>query len=180
MKPLKLGFEGSWRTKADERFRQSATWKKIRGKILERDNYTCVYCEYRNENTAENAVQVNHINGNPKNNADDNLEIICRDCHKILHSGFWALVQGILEIYQESKYSQNDIIRMTRELRSEGKTDDEIREFLGLKGRVSWKEDLDYLSRLFGFINSRPFKKMPKPLLSEEEQKERLEDRPNW
>jgi len=40
-------------------------------------------------------------------------------------------------------------------------------------------EDLDYLSSLFGFINSNPFKKMPKPLLSEEEQKERLKDRAN-
>ena len=175
LKPLKLGYVGSWRTKADERRRGKATWKNIRRRILERDNYTCVYCEYRDEN----AKQVNHIDGNPKNNADDNLETICHECEKINHSGFWAQVQGTLEVYQESKYNQNDIIRFTRELRQKGSTDEEIKVFLGLKNRVTWEEDLGYLSTLFGFISSRPFRSMSKPLLSEEEQKDRLGDRAN-
>ena len=128
-----------------------------------------------NEIKSENAIQVNHIDGNPKNEADDNLEVVCRDCHKILHSGFWALKQGILEIYAESNYNQNDIVRMTRKLRANGKKDEEIRDLLGLKRQVEWEEDLDYLSKLFGFISSRPFKQMPKLFLSEEEQRRRLE-----
>src|SRR5213594_54593 len=107
-------------------------------------------------------------------------ETICRDCHKILHSGFWAQEQDFLEIYQESNYSQNEIIRHTRDLRARGKTDEEIKEFLGLKSPMPWEEDLDYLGKLFGFISSRAFKRMQKPLLSEEEQKERLEGRANW
>src|SRR2546427_11424289 len=135
-----------------------ATWKKIRLKIFERDNFTCVYCEYRNSNISENEVQVNHVDGYPKNNSEDNLETVCRDCHRVLHSGFWALKQDKLEVYQESKYDQKDIITTTRELRAKGKTDEEIRQFLGLKGRVPWVEDRDYLSGLFGFINSNPFK----------------------
>jgi len=48
-----------------------------------------------------------------------------------------------------------------------------------LKNPVAWEEDPDYLSKLFGFISSRPFRRMPKPLLSEEEQKDRLGDRAN-
>ncbi|TMI23042.1 DUF1129 domain-containing protein [Candidatus Bathyarchaeota archaeon] len=134
-----------------------------------------MYCEYGDEN----AKQVNHIDGNPKNNAEDNPETICHDCEKINHSGFWAQVQGILEVYQESKYNQNEIIRFTRELRQKGKPDEEIKAFLGLKNPVAWEEDPDYLSKLFGFISSRPFRRMPKPLLSEEEQKDRLGDRAN-
>ncbi len=176
MKQLKLSYIGSFRTKADERRRGKATWRKIRTKILERDDYTCVYCGYRDVNSK----QVNHIDGNPKNNAEDNLETICHECEMINHSGFWAQVQDIVEVYRESKYSQNDIIRLTRELRAQGKTDEAIRDYLGVRERVPWEEDLDYLSKLFGFISSRPFRKIPKPLLSEEEQQERLEDRKNW
>lgn len=159
---------------------QKAAWKNIRRRIFQLDNYSCVYCEYRNEDIKHNEIQVNHIDGNPKNIDESNLETACRDCHRILHSGMWALAQDKLEVYQESNYSQKDIIILTRELRARGKKDEEIRDFLGLKGRVPWEADLDYLSKLFGFINSNPFKKMPKPLISEEEQRERLEDRANW
>ena len=176
MKPLKLGFEISWRTKADRRFSRSATWKKIRLRVFERDNFTCAYCDYRDTDIRRNEIQINHINGNPKNNNESNLETVCRDCHRILHSGFWALEQNKLEVYQESKYGQNDIIILTRKLRAQGKKDEEIRDFLGLKGPVQWMEELDYLSTRFGFINSNPFKRMPKLLLSEEEQKRRLEE----
>ncbi len=101
--------------------------EEIRNRILERDNHTCAYCEYKNEDE----MHVNQIDGNPKNDSDDNLESVCRDCEKFNHAGFWSRVQGILELYQESKYSQNDIIIRTRELRSQGKTDQEIKELLG-------------------------------------------------
>ena len=60
-----------------------------------------------------------------------------------------------------------------------GRSDEEIREFLELKGRVPWKEDLDHLGGLFGFVSSRPFMRMSIPFLSEEEQIEHLEDQAN-
>jgi len=106
------------------------------------------------------------------------LETICEHCEKINHSGFWAHEQNILEIYEESKYGQNNIIRITRDLRNQGRPDEEIKEYLGLKRRVPWKEDRDYLTNLFGFVSSRRFERRPKPLLSEEEQRERLDERP--
>jgi len=62
MKPLVLSFELTWRTREDEAFMRSSEWKRIRQRILVRDNYTCVYCGYR----AEKGMHVNHINGNLK------------------------------------------------------------------------------------------------------------------
>ena len=39
-------------------------------------------------------------------------------------------------MYEESKYSQNDIVRITGEMREQGKSDEEIIAFLGLKKKV--------------------------------------------
>ncbi len=179
MKPLKLGYELAWRTEADERFLQSAEWKKnIRPRILTRDDYTCRYCGYR----GEKGMQVNHIDGNPKSNDGSNLETICGDCHKINHSGLWAAVFKTMDVYEKSRYSQNDIVRVTRQMRQQGKSDEEIVAFLGLENRVPWKQDLDYLGERFGFISSRSTKPQPsgKPLLSEVEQDIALRRREKW
>jgi hypothetical protein len=179
MKQLKLGYELSWRTKADEQFMKSAEWKKnIRPRILTRDDYTCQYCGYR----SEKSTQVNHIDGNPKNNEGSNLETICGDCHKVTHSGLWAAVFRILDVYEKSGYTQNEIVRITRQMRQQNKSDEEIVEFLELEDRVSWKQDLKYLSERFGFISSRSPKPQPsdKPLLSEREQDSALRRRENW
>jgi len=99
----------------------------------------------------------------------------------ITHSGLFCAILGIVEVYAESKYTQNEIVRITRKMRQEGQSDDEIRQFLGLRKRAPWKQDLKYLSRLYGFISSRkPTRRSPKPLLTENEQKEVLRDRKNW
>jgi len=150
MKPLALSFELTWRTREDEAFMRSSEWKRMRQRILVRDNYTCVYCGYR----SEKGMHVNHINWNPKDNSDYNLEVVCPDCHKILHSGLWCAVARVIRLFKKSKYSQNEIIRITRELRAQGKNDEEIIEFLGLKEETVWRQDHEYLSKLYGFITS--------------------------
>ena len=175
-KPLKLSYELSWRAKDDERFSRSVEWKNIRSRILTRDGYTCRYCGFK----AEKGMQVNHIDGNPKNHDDANLEVVCPSCHMIMHSGLWAAVRGVILIFRKSKYTQNEIIRITREMRATGKNDVEIIAYLGLEEQVPWKENLNYLSGLFGFISSRLYTPTSKPLLSEEEQRDRLHNRSRW
>ncbi len=141
MKKLVLSYELAWRTEDDKKFMRTVEWKNIRKKILERNNYTCQYCNVQRKDH----MQINHIDGNPKNHSDKNLEVICSSCHKITHSGLWAVVFNVLDVYEESKYEQNDIVRITGKMRDEGKSDEEIIKFLGLKKPVPWKQDIEYL-----------------------------------
>lgn len=174
MKPLVLSYEMTWRTKVDEKFSKSTEWKSIRQNILARDNSTCQYCGYM----SESRMQVNHIDGNPKNNNLTNLEVVCTLCHMVMHSGLWAAVKKTMILFKESKYSQNEIIRITRDLRSKGANDDEIIECLGLRNRVEWRQDIEYLSKLYGFITSNKSSGSgQKPFLTEEEQRRRIEKR---
>ncbi len=177
MKKLILSYELAWRTVEDKKFMKRVEWKQIRKKILERDDYICQYCGVQRKTF----MQINHIDGNPKYHSDENLEVICSACHKITHSGLWAVVFGVLDVYEKSDYNQNDIIKITGRMRDEGKPDEEIIKFLGLKNMVQWKQDLDYLTPKFGFISSRKINKSGSGVaLTEEEQKKSLKNRDNW
>ena len=62
----------------------SSAWAAIRWQVLERDNWTC-------QTTAGGCgriggrFEVHHLDGNPRNNAMDNLAVLCRDCHFAKH-----------------------------------------------------------------------------------------------
>lgn len=177
MKKLVLSYELAWRTDEDKKFMKTAEWKKIRKRILERDDSTCQYCGIKRTTH----MQINHIDGNPKDHSDNNLEVICSSCHKITHSGLWAAVFNVLDVYEESQYEQNDIVRITGQMREESKPDDEIIKFLGLKKQVPWKQDLEYLKTKFGFITSRPLDKSSSGvILTEQDQQDSLKNRKNW
>lgn len=140
-----------WRNPAEKKKLQTSDWKDIRLKVLKRDNFTCQYCGYK----AEKFQIVDHIDGNPNNNEDDNLQTVCQMCNLIKHAGQGCVIKGIVELYKESIYNQNDIIRITREMRDQEKIDKEIIQFLGLKNKVPFKMDLEYLKQLYGFVTSR-------------------------
>ena len=177
MKPLVLSYELSWRTEEDKKFMKTAEWKNIRKRILDRDHNTCQYCGVQ-RNTFMN---INHIDGNPKNHSDENLEVICTACHKITHSGFWTIVHDVLDVYEKSNYNQKEIIQITGKMRNEDKSDEQIISFLGLKNKVSWEEDYDYLAPKFGFVTSRPMNKFQKPVfLTDEQQQDAIKNRDKW
>lgn len=142
----------TWRNSSQAKKLEGNAWKMRRLEILERDNYTCQYCGYRSEK-----YQIaHHIDGNPENNEDENLTTICQMCNLIEHAGQGCVVQGVVDLYKKSKFPQNDIIRITREMRDNGKSDEEIIKFLGLKVEVPFMMDKSYLEKLFGFVTSRP------------------------
>lgn len=143
----------TWRDNTKEEISKEE-WRKLRAIILKRDNFTCQYCGFK----AEKWQIVHHIDGNPNNNSHNNLEIICPMCNLIHHSGQGCVVQKIVDLYKKSKYSQKEIIQITRKMRSKGKSDEVIINFLGLKEKVPFKMDRVYLRKLFGFVTSRETK----------------------
>ncbi len=140
----------TWRDNIQEEITKEE-WKKLRLIILNRDNYTCQYCNFK----AEKWQICHHIDGNPNNNTHDNLEIVCPMCSLIHHSGQGCEVQKVVDLYKKSKFSQNEIIQITRKMRAEGKSDKEIIKYFGLKNKVPFKMDRGYLENLFGFVTSR-------------------------
>lgn len=139
----------TWRTRNDT---DNLHWRILRLKILKKDEFVCQYCGYKS-----GKFQIaHHIDGNPNNNDENNLTTICQMCNLIEHSGQGCKLKGIVDLYKKSKYSQVEIIRITREMRDRGKSDSEIIRFLGLKGKAVFKMDRRYLTNLFGFVTSRP------------------------
>lgn len=140
----------TWRNVTEDKTGKDV-WKKIRLKILERDDYTCQYCGFKSDKWQI----VHHIDGNPNNNIHSNLMAVCQMCNLIEHAGMGCVLQGVTDLYKKSKYSQNEIVAKTRELRASGKTDQEIIKALGLEEKLEFKQDWAYLRPLFGFVASR-------------------------
>lgn len=153
MKPLYLSFAdpGKWRTGKQSLEVNQPEWRKLRQKILLRDDFTCRYCGFK----AEKYQIVHHIDGNPNNNREDNLEAICPMCNLIHHAGQGCVVQAIVDLYKRSDYSQVEAIQTTRDMRSKGKPDHEIIRKLGLRYKTPFKMNKRYLKELYGFITSR-------------------------
>jgi len=119
--------------------------------ILARDGNTCRYCGF----TSGKWQVVHHLDGDPGNNDANNLETICPMCNLICHAGQGCIVQGIVDLYEESDYPQNLMINKTRRMRAEGRRDGDIIAYLGLRGRMPFKMGRMYLRGLFGFVTSR-------------------------
>lgn len=140
----------TWRGNIQEEITKEE-WKQLRLIILNRDDYTCQYCNFK----AEKWQICHHIDGNPNNNSQDNLEIVCPMCNLVHHAGQGCAVQDVVDLYEKSNFSQNEIIKITRRMRAEGKSDQEIIKFLGLGNKVPFEMDREYLQNLFGFVTSR-------------------------
>ena len=140
----------AWRTIISDKTGKEE-WRQIRLKILERDEYACQYCGFKSDKWQI----VHHIDGNPNNNRQSNLMVVCQMCNLIEHAGMGCVLQGIVDLYKKAKYSQNEIVAKTRQLRATGKFDSEIIRELGLEEKAEFKQDWAYLKPLFGFVTSR-------------------------
>ena len=144
-----------WRNESQAHRLEGEEWRAIRLRILRRDNYKCAYCGYR----AEKFQVVDHIDGDPENNSDDNFQIICQMCNCVKHSGQGCVLKGVVELHRYSWFSQNSLIILTRFLRDLGKPDGEIKKLLGLEEQVPFEMDREYLIPLFAFVTSRSTRK---------------------
>lgn len=140
-----------WRNESQNRRLEGEEWQAIRRRILRRDNYRCAYCGYR----AEKFQVVDHIDGDPENNSDDNFQIVCQMCNCVKHAGQGCVLRGVVELYRASWFGQNALIILTRFLRDLGKSDGDIKGLLGLDEQVPFEMDREYLRPLFAFVTSR-------------------------
>ena len=141
-----------WRNDRQKKWLEGAAWKQLRQKTMDRHRHTCVYCGYRSEK-----YQIaDHIDGDPENNADGNLQVVCQMCNLIKHAGHGCAIVGIVDLYKESKFSQNDIMRVTHEMRGRCASDARIIRHLGLEEKTRFRQDRNYLKGLYGFVTSRP------------------------
>jgi hypothetical protein len=140
-----------WRDSGQKKWLESLAWKRLRLKILERDGYACVYCGY----ASEKYQIVDHIDCDPDNNKEGNLQVVCQMCNLIEHAGQGCVIVGIVDLYRESKCTQNEIMRLTHEMRDAGASDARIIRRLGLEGKAKFRQDRGYLRELHGFVTSR-------------------------
>ncbi len=141
-----------WRNSSQAKKLEGEAWRRLRSVILEKGAYTCVYCGY----SSPKFQIVDHIDGDPENNANQNLQVVCQMCNLVKHSGHGCEIQGVVDLYRYSNYSQNEVIQIARKMRDKGAADGEIITFLGLLEKVPFKMDRFYLRKLYGFVSSRP------------------------
>ncbi len=122
----------------------------LRNEVLERDVYRCAYCGFR----SHEYQTINYIDGDSSNNRIGNLTTACAMCNLILNTPIGCQIEGIVELYQSSEYDQNRIVQITREMRSKGKGDDEIKRFLGLRDKAPFRMNREYLKGLYAFVTS--------------------------
>lgn len=86
----------------------------VRKDILERDNYTCQFCNFR----ATKFQDIHHIDDNHKNNTPENLVTICCLCHACHHLGLSGVMQKGFIIYldPELNISQAELNQAIRVL----------------------------------------------------------------
>lgn len=63
--------------------------------MLEKSSYKCSQCGWSEKNPISNKIplEIDHIDGNYKNNSEDNLRVLCPNCHSLTKT-FKALNYG--------------------------------------------------------------------------------------
>src|SRR3990172_10483304 len=86
----------NWRTPEQRAWLKSAEYKRLRQSVLLRDNCTCRFCGYRGEKW----MYMDHVDGDPENNALTNLQTLCSWCNVVKHAGMGCVILGLVDLYQ--------------------------------------------------------------------------------
>lgn len=85
---------GSWRVSDSHASEADSQFHEVRSSVLERDDYTCVYCLFRvtpqrsKKGDSEVTYQeVHHLDDDHSNNKPGNLVTACCLCHQCFHVG---------------------------------------------------------------------------------------------
>lgn len=69
----------------DGRRGKTSTAHWIRDYLLEKFNYKCTRCGWgeRNPHTGKIPLELEHIDGDCNNNKEENLDLVCPNCHSL-------------------------------------------------------------------------------------------------
>lgn len=141
----------NYRGKPDRGYKLSPRdMEKLQSDIHARDGFKCAYCGFMGKEWQT----LGYIDGDVGNHNKSNLATVCPMCNLIRNTMLGCKIEGIVELYESSKFNQNQIIQITRKMRSEGRNDAEIIRHLGLKEKVPFKPEKEYLRKLYGFVTS--------------------------
>jgi len=116
--------------------RDPLEWKAIKDAAKKRDNYTCVYCDFR----ALKWMQVNHVGAEDSHDLT-NLETVCNPCHSVLHIGA-NCSEGIMSVIY-SDADQVRIVNYTRRLLLSGATWSQVEKLVLEKALKPGTKPLD-------------------------------------
>lgn len=155
LKPLAPSFisPSLWRSPKERAMLGGAAWKRVRARILDRDDYRCVYCGY----TSTTGLEVNHISGNSRDDREENLETVCALCHRVLHAGRSAAIYGSLLLFARAAVDQNTTQRLCWHFRTGPirLPDRPLMELLCLAEQRPFQMDHAYLAGLRGYVVER-------------------------
>ena len=83
----------------------------VRRYLLEKANYSCEQCGFNknNEYTGLSILQLHHKDGDCYNNSEDNIEVLCPNCH-CLTENFGSRNKNSTRVDRRTKYYRENII----------------------------------------------------------------------
>ena len=131
------------------------TWNKIRRHVLTQHNHRCRYCNHR----APKFMQIHHLHVQGKRKPI--LIPVCVACHAVLHIGL-NLGLGIIEIW-ESRISQREIVRRTRQGIRQGRSLRQIKSSLPLSRGIFPPQSIEWANCLRRKMGQRPTASLKRP-----------------
>ena len=84
--------------------------KYIKRYLIEKYGEACIVCGWSKKHhmTGKVPLEIDHKDGNSENNKENNLRILCPNCHS-LTSTFKNLNKGYGRMWRKNKYIKNNI-----------------------------------------------------------------------
>lgn len=133
-----------WKVGEDEGWTGTGIKNYIRRYLFEKNNNKCELCGWGEINTFTNKIplEVHHIDGNYKNNKEENLQLLCPNCHSLTEN-FKSLNRNSVRENRD-KYLNRKLLNNTCK-----------------KCGIEISKNATYCHKCFGEINRVPLEDMP-------------------